>query len=51
MTANQQNALNALNQYKKVGLHGGIEEASPHRLIQMLFEGALEKIQAAKIYI
>jgi len=51
MTANQQNALNALNQYKKVGLHGGVETASPHRLIQMMFEGALEKIQAAKIHI
>lgn len=51
MTANQQNALNALNQYKKVGLHSGVESASPHRLIQMLFEGALEKIQAAKTHI
>ena len=49
--ANQQNALNALNQYKKVGLHGGVESASPHRLIQMMFEGALEKIQTAKTHI
>ena len=50
-SANQQSALNALNQYKKVGLHGGVESASPHRLIQMLFEGALEKIQNAKTHI
>lgn len=39
---------NALNEYKKVGVHGGIESASPHRLIQMLMEGALDKISAAK---
>ena len=48
---NQQNAQNALNQYKKVGVHSGVESASPHRLIQRMFEGALEKIQTAKIHI
>jgi len=39
---------NALDQYKKVGVQSGIESASPHRLIQMLMAGALEKISAAK---
>jgi len=39
---------NALDQYKQVGVQSGIESASPHRLIQMLMAGALEKISAAK---
>jgi len=38
----------ALNEYKKVGVQSGIENASPHRLIQMLMAGALEKISSAK---
>ncbi len=40
----------ALQQYKKVGTQTGVESASPHRLIQMLMEGALEKINLAKGY-
>jgi len=39
---------NALDQYKQVGVKSGIENASPHRLIQMLMSGALERISAAK---
>ncbi|MCK4742503.1 MAG: flagellar export chaperone FliS [Sulfuriflexus sp.] len=39
---------NALDQYKQVGVQSGIENASPHRLIQMLMAGALEKMAAAK---
>lgn len=39
---------NALNQYAKVKTSAGLEDASPHRLIQMLMEGALEKISLAK---
>jgi len=38
----------ALQQYKKVGKESGAAFASPHRLIQMLFEGALEKISVAR---
>ncbi len=38
----------ALNQYAKVKNGAGIEDATPHRLIQMLMEGALEKISLAK---
>ena len=41
---------NPLDQYKQVGVQSGIESASPHRLIQMLMAGALEKISAAKGY-
>ena len=39
---------NALSQYSENAVHTGIESASPHRLIQMLMEGALGKIAAAK---
>lgn len=42
------NVQGALNQYRKVGVHAGIADASPHRLIQMLLEGALDKIHVAK---
>lgn len=42
------NVQGALNQYRKVGVHAGIADASPHRLIQMLMEGALDKIHVAK---
>jgi len=39
---------NALSQYAKVGTNSGVAAASPHRLIQMLMEGAMEKIATAK---
>lgn len=39
---------NAIHEYAKVGAHSGVEAADPHRLIQMLMEGALDKIAAAK---
>jgi len=41
---------NALNQYSANAVQTGVESASPHRLIQMLMEGALGKIAAAKGY-
>ena len=44
---NMASMQSALEQYKKVGVQGGIEHASPHRLIQMLMEGALDKISVA----
>ncbi len=37
-----------VKQYNKVGVSSGVESASPHRLIQMLMVGALEKINTAK---
>ncbi len=42
------NSYSAIQSYSSVKVHSGIEEASPHRLIQMLFEGALERIAQAK---
>jgi len=44
------NASVAMKQYRHNHVQGGIEGASPHRLVQMLMEGALEKILAAKGY-
>jgi len=39
---------NAMDQYSRNAVQTGVESASPHRLIQMLMEGALGKIAAAK---
>lgn len=35
-------------QYASVGTQTGVTEASPHRLIQMLLDGALDKIARAR---
>jgi len=45
------NTRGAINQYAKVKTSAAIEDASPHKLIQMLMEGALEKIAMAKNFI
>lgn len=37
-----------LHQYGKVAVGSEVDYASPHRLIQMLMEGALDKIATAK---
>lgn len=41
----------ALQQYAKVNVQTGVESASPHRLIQMLIDGALAKLAQAKGHI
>ncbi len=38
----------ALSSYKSVSVSSAVEDATPHRLIQMLMEGALDKIATAK---
>ncbi len=38
----------ALKEYNKINLQTGIENASPHRLIQMLIDGALARLAQAK---
>lgn len=40
----------AMKQYRQNHIQGGIETATPHRLVQMLMEGALEKLIAAKAF-
>ena len=42
------NASAAMQQYQQNYIHGGAETASPHRLVQMLMEGALDKLLASK---
>lgn len=38
----------ALNQYRQVGVQTGITDASPHKMISMLFGGISEKLSYAK---
>jgi flagellar protein FliS len=38
----------AMNQYKQVHVHSSVMDATPHRLVQMLMEGVLERIAQAK---
>jgi flagellar protein FliS len=42
------NSRNGIEQYQKTGVQGSIETATPHRLIQMLMEGALSKVASAR---
>lgn len=42
------NTSAAMRQYQQVNVHSNIMDASPHRLVQMLMEGVLEKIALAK---
>jgi len=43
--------IKALKLYNRVGIQTGIEDASPHRLIQMLMDGALSRIAKAKSHL
>ncbi|GFM82777.1 flagellar protein FliS [Pseudomonas cichorii] len=42
------NPMLALRQYQKIGSQAQTSEASPHRLVQMLMEGGLDRIAQAK---
>lgn len=42
------NSYQAAQRYSSVKVQTNVTDASPHRLIQMLFEGALERIAQAK---
>ena len=42
------NTYSAAASYNKVRNGAGVESASPHKLIEMLFDGALERIAQAK---
>ena len=39
---------NNISHYKEVGRVSGVSDADPHRLVQMLLEGALDKIAIVK---
>ena len=41
----------AMNQYKQVNIQASVENADPHTLIQMLFDGAIERLNMAKMHI
>lgn len=45
---NHANIQSVLNEYRQVGVKTGVMDASPHRLVQMLMEGALDRISTAK---
>lgn len=42
------NASQAMNAYRRVGVQSAIDDASPHQLIAMLMDGALDRIASAK---
>ncbi len=42
------NANQALNAYRNVGTQSAVEGASPHQLISLLLDGALDRIASAK---
>lgn len=42
------NAYSAMKQYQTVNVNAQVSEADPHRLIQMLMEGGLQRIAQAK---
>jgi len=43
-------AMNQYNQNKQMGTNSAVETADPHTLIQMLLNGATERINSAKLY-
>lgn len=42
------NAMAAMRQYQQVGVKVQVNEADPHRLIQMLMQGGLDRIAQAR---
>lgn len=38
----------ALNEYQQVGAHGAVQGASPYRLVQMLLQGAADRVASAR---
>ena len=41
----------AMNAYANVGLETGVEAADPHKLVMMLYDGALRAIDDARLHI
>jgi len=42
------NQMSALDQYKAIGVQSKMTDASPHQMITMLLDGALDRIAVAK---
>lgn len=42
------NGYSALRQYRTMGVHSSVFDASPHQMITMLMDGALDRISMAK---
>ncbi|MCR9184120.1 MAG: flagellar export chaperone FliS [Halieaceae bacterium] len=42
------NTRQALSAYKQVGVQSGVTDASPHQLISMLLDGAMDRIASAQ---
>lgn len=42
------NGFSALRQYRQIDTHSGVAEASPHQLVTLLLDGALDRISIAK---
>lgn len=40
--------FNKANAYRQVNAHASVESASPHRLIEMLFDGLFQSLNAAR---
>jgi len=40
----------AMKQYKQVGVQASVENADPHTLVQMLVNGAIERLNIAKMH-
>ena len=38
----------AANAYRQVGVQSGVTNATPHTLVQMLFDGLMQRLQAAR---
>jgi len=41
-------AMSAMKQYQQVGVQAQVNDADPHRLIQMLMQGGMDRIAQAK---
>ena len=41
---------NGIFEYRKVGIQTKVDTATPHKLIQMLLDGAIERIQLARAH-
>jgi flagellar protein FliS len=48
MNTDGYHARRAMTQYRQVETHSEIADASPHRLVQMMLDGALARVTAAR---